>query len=643
MKRRFNLYLWLILLAVVLTVGCVSGPSAQTLDKRRPLPSQSVVDLRRRLIELDRLLLLRSLSRAESLLQTLEQHSALTRELVSRRIRLTQLKGEHAEAVTLCQQALQEQSQNPALWRSLADSHLALQQGPEARTALTRYLETSADARSSGVVAVEMLQAAGFNESAVSLIDSLRISTGNNRAMGRQRALGLLTIGRQADAADEVSSELRFNPFNISFLRTELLEGVYLPSMHETFLDRLAEKAAEPGAKSAEALLLADLYLFGADTEAALETVEPLLKDRASALAVLQNAVMLSRELYLFDAKPILQSTVDYLLAVLEELSGPDRLDNSLRRRSADFLAGVCEDALALGLLGDDPDQAVSRFAELLTMVRQVNPGSERLYSSQIKLAAYTRDVLGNPKAAARRLERMLMDLDLPSEGVALARLTLGQCYLAAGDTARGRQVLTGLGRDQEFRQAAGHAHYDLARLDLAEGHFATARDRFAIVALDNPAAPYANDALEMGLAVSEEMDNPSGGPDVLQHYARSVYFNLVAQPDSQIIALQGFISQALIRLDLEEPQHLLERARYDLGQLLTNAGRFDEALTVWAELVGQHPEGRFAAASLSRRGDVLQSLGRLDDAHQVWEQLLAQYPDYLFIDDIRDRLRDLP
>ena len=115
---------------------------------------------------------------------------------------------------------------------------------------------------------------------------------------------------------------------------------------------------------------------------------------------------------------------------------------------------------------------------------------------------------------------------------MALVRLTLGECYLAAGDTARGRVVLDNLGRDPEFRQAAGHAHYHLARLDLAQGHFGMARDRFAVVALDNPGAPYANDALDLGLAIAEEMENPSGGPSILALYAASVYFDLTAQPD---------------------------------------------------------------------------------------------------------------
>jgi hypothetical protein len=99
-----------------------------------------------------------------------------------------------------------------------------------------------------------------------------------------------------------------------------------------------------------------------------------------------------------------------------------------------------------------------------------VNPGSEFLYSSRIRLATYRRDVLGEAREAARGLERLATDMNLPTEGLAMVRLTLGECYLAAGDTARGRQVLTALGRDPEFRQAGGHAHYHLARLDLAEG-----------------------------------------------------------------------------------------------------------------------------------------------------------------------------
>jgi tetratricopeptide (TPR) repeat protein len=285
----------------------------------------------------------------------------------------------------------------------------------------------------------------------------------------------------------------------------------------------------------------------------------------------------------------------------------------------------------------------VTEYERLLAMVQSEHPHAPQLYSAQIRLARYTRDVLGEPRRAAVRLERLLTDLDLPTEGVALARLTLGECYLADGDTARGRLVLTNLGKDPDFRAASGHAHYHLARLDFAEEHFVTARERFAAVAIDAPAAPYANDALELGLAIAEELENPTGGPPVLALYARAVYFELTAQPDSQIAAYERFVDEAPRYLDLEAPQHLLERARFELALLYLKAGRTDEALAQLARVVSDHPAGRFPAQALERRGQVLAELGDTAGAREAYERLLLQYPDYLFGDDVRDSVRSLP
>jgi tetratricopeptide (TPR) repeat protein len=463
------------------------------------------------------------------------------------------------------------------------------------------------------------------------------------RLLGRQRAVGLLLLDKQDEAADEVSAELRANPFNLSLVRTELLEGPYQPTAHDRFLERLQRHAREPDAQAAEALLVADLMVAGGEVDAALQLVEPLIGGRGSLLSLLQNTVLLVRELELMGSSPQLQPSVDYLLAVLEKLAGPENADLVLRRRAADQLAQVCEFALGARVLGPDPRQAVERFGELLALVREAHPSSEYLYSSQIKLANYTREVLGEPELAARRLEHLLSNLNLPIQGVALTRLTLGECYLAAGDTARGRLVLEILGRDPEFRQAAGHAHYLLARLDLAQGHFVTARDRFAAVALDNAAAPYANDSLDLGLAIAEELDNPSGGPSILALYAESVYFDLTAQPLARLAALERFVAQTALLVDLEEPQHLLERGRFELAVLCQETGRTEQALKWLNVVVAEHPNGRYPAQALALQGRILQDNGREEEARDAWERLLAQYPEYLFIDDVRDELRTLP
>jgi tetratricopeptide (TPR) repeat protein len=336
------------------------------------------------------------------------------------------------------------------------------------------------------------------------------------------------------------------------------------------------------------------------------------------------------------------QATIDYLLPLLDRLMVEGGAP-SLRVRAADVLAETCELALTRGLLGPDPRAAAVRFDDLLGRVRAANPGSEYLYSSRIRLAAYRRDVLHEAAEAARGLERLATDMNLPTEGLAMVRLTLGECYLAAGDTARGRQVLTSLGRDPEFRQAGGNAHYHLARLDLAEGNYATARDRFAVIAMDNPAAPYANDALDLGLALAEELENPGGGPTIMQWYAAAVYADLTAQPTVRLQALERFVAEASARLDPAEPQHLLERGRWEFAHALVAADRRADALAQLDELVARHPGGRFPAAALQLKGQLLTEDGQFDLARDAWQRLLSQYPGFLFNDDVRDDLRRLP
>lgn len=641
---------WL-LLVMGLWISTAGGPGLA--QDARPMPNhpritpRSITDLRRRLVELDRLLTLRSVGRAESLLQDLSMHSLLERELIPRRIRLAQLREDHRQAVDLAREALEKEPMNSGLWRSLTTSLLAVDQPDSARLAAGRFIATSPNQRSSGMVVVELFQEANRPGMAVALIDSLRRTLGDGIFLARQKAVELLALDREQEAADEVVADLRHNPFNLALVRTEILDSGHLEGRLDGLLERLDDRAREPERRVVEILLAANLLLVDGQGAPAVARVRPLLDARSSMNTCLQNAITLTRELPLLaengNRLAETHATTDYLLDILGYLSSDENYDPALRKRSADHLAAVCETALEHHILGDDPRVAADRFGDLLAQVARTNPATEHLYSSQIKLAAYMRDELGEPRAAARRLEGMLLDLDMPLPGVALVRLTLGECYLAAGDTTRGRIVLTRLGRDPQFREAGGHAHYHLARLDLAQGNLATAQDRFAVVALDNPAAPYANDALELGLAIAEEMDNASGGPDFMLLYSQAVYYDLVAQPEKRVQALENFIQVGLERLDMEEPQHLLERARWELAQAYAAEERLEDAVAVCRDIVRDHPDGRFPAEALMLQSDLLRGQGRDDRARAALEQLLAQYPDFLFVDDARDILRSLP
>lgn len=621
-------------------------PRLQIPDLPRLVPGQPQDGLlvqRRRLVEVDRLLAVGNLSRAESLIAELSGHALLARDLLPRRIRLAGLKGDHAAAADLCREALAAQPRNANLWRELMLALLAQDLTGQARAAADSFLVHAPDRRGAAVVTAEALDAARRPRLAVAFIDSVRRQLGDPRLLARQRALGLLADDRQDEAAAELSAEIRGNPFNLALIRTALLDGPYRPGRHGALVAELARRAGEPGAVPGEAVLAANLAVADGDTGRALALVRPLLATPAGQRHLLQNATALGREVPLLADPTQVRATAGYALAVLEDLAGAGNRDQGVRRRAAEVLAAAALAALDAGALADEPRAAADRFGRLLDTVAAVDPSLPDLYAGRIRLATYTRDQLGDPAGAAARLEAMLLNLDLPLEGVAVVRLGLGECYLAAADTARARAVLTSLGRDPEFREAGGHAHFHLARLDLAQGSFATARDRFAVVAMDNPAAAYANDALDLGLAVAEELDNPSGGPTLLASYARSVHWDLVGRPHERRAALREFIAQADALADPEDPQRLLERARWELAQLEAAAGDRGAALQLLATITARHPDGRFPAAALAERARLLADAGRADEARGALEQLLAQYPDWLFADDARDSLRRLP
>ena len=504
------------------------------------------------------------------------------------------------------------------------------------RSSLNALFAASPNRVSSVADAMLLWRGAGHPEEGLALCDSLRAARGDTHIFMRQRAACLLDLSRVEESMAEIARELKLNPLNMPMVREELWDLLVGPAAIARAIEALADEDTE-----VLRLVRADLLMLLGRADEALTVVEPLYGDRRGVDALLRYATNLARELTVRD-DPVLQTTATHwLIEVFMELVAGDRVPRNQKARVADLLAGVCQNALGLGFLDTDPERAADKLTEALDLVKRHSPGSTRLYSAQISLAMHTRDTLGKPRDAARQLERLLVDLALPLEGVALARLALGECLLAAGDSARARVVLERLGRNPQFSDAAGHAHYLLGRLDFAQGAWENARDRLAAVALDNARADYANDALDMGLLIAEELENPTGGPTRLQTYASCIYYEMARRPDDHRQALEDFIAAA--RSDYPGDDHLLDRVRLELAGIYADEGRFKPAVVLCSRVAQDHPDGYRAAAALYRQGVYLIRAGREREGREVWERLLVQYPDALETDDTRERLRSLP
>ncbi len=625
--------------AAVLVLAGVAP--AQPQIEELPSPRRSVhaaVPWRTRLLEVERLLRLGSFSRAASLLDEAESLGAPVNHTRRLRIDLHAATGDHESAVALCRVGLAERPGRTRLLRTLARSLMVLGRVPEARAALNDLFAASPNRISSVSDAVLMWREADRPAEGLALCDSLRTAHDSDLILMRQRAACLLDLSRVEEGVTEIVRELRLNPLNLPMVREELWALLDPPEEVERAVEALA---AEPEPTSALRLLRADLALqLGRDRDA-LDAVRPLYENRRATEALLKLATSLSHEFALQVDPNHQQATATWLLEVYGDLVAGDRVPRNQRARVADLLAGVCEDALEMGFLDADPARAVEKLEAALDLVRAHSPGSTRLYAARIKLAVHTRDVLRSPREAARSLERLLVDLDLPLEGVALARLALGECHLAAGDSARARTVLERLGGSPQFAHAAGHAHYLLGRLDFAQGAWENARDRLAAVALDNPGADYANDALDLGLLIAEELTNPTGSPQRLEAFAPCMYWELARRPVYRQEALERFLETHAATDGGDDD--LLDRVRLDLSLVYAESGWTDKAAGLCAAVVSEHPDGARAAAALYRQGEILARGGRVGEGREAWERLLVQYPDALESEDARAHLRSLP
>lgn len=627
--------------------GQQDGPRPEPPPERRLLPFvMPGREWQVRLAEIDKLLTLGQTSRAAALLAELGRDEVPRQELLPRELQVAQQQGEHAVAARLCREGLALQPGNARWLRELARELIALGEVPAGRAVVDSFVAVSPDSRSGLLVAVDLWRRGGLPQEALALVDAARRRLGEPRLLARPRAAALVELGRYEEGAEELAADARANLLNLPLLRTDLLELAATPERARPLADHLRRlgAAAGPQEGAGAALLGATLELRLGRPDTAAAAVAPLVAHREAAASLLQLCAGLVREVPLLEDAGSQASTSRFLLEALERLATAPALPAGYRPRVLELLAQAAEDALDAGALSGDPEDATARLRRVLGLVAAGSPGSSHLYAAEIRLAQYTRDVLRRPQEAASRLERLLADLSLPLPGVALARLELGRCHFAAGDTARARQVLTRLARGADDRAAAGSAHFLLAKLDLAEGHWETARDRFASVALDNPMADYANDALELGLVIAQELENPVGGPEQLARYARGVYFALTAQPDSQAAALAGLLAGGdAAAASGDRPQHLREEARFELAQLLLRLGRPEEALAQCGRLLLDHPDGRRPADALALSARIRAAAGDTAAARADLERLLLQYPDYLFADDVRERLRQWP
>ena len=211
------------------------------------------------------------------------------------------------------------------------------------------------------------------------------------------------------------------------------------------------------------------------------------------------------------------------------------------------------------------------------------------------------------------------------------ARIGIGDCFLASGanDSAfnQYRQLLVE-SLNQEVRE---RVLFNLGEAFLFAEEFDSASFYYDQLIQSSLRSPLANDALERRKVIIENITRNPSGLAVFARAKKSVY-----QSDSQR-ALE------LVQEMKSQPGLLAEVAYLEEARIYSGLKEWEKSLSTLENLTAEFPQSYFAPLAIKLSADLnLEKLGKPEIALELYQKVLRDYPQALFLDQVRQKIKEL-
>jgi tetratricopeptide (TPR) repeat protein len=217
-----------------------------------------------------------------------------------------------------------------------------------------------------------------------------------------------------------------------------------------------------------------------------------------------------------------------------------------------------------------------------------------------------------------------------PQYPIALVRL--GDCMMAEGDLDSAQALFERALGDPRSDPRQEELKYKLAELDFFRGNFEDALAGYGQLLDEFPKGLYINNSLERSIVINEnqELDRP-----LLTKFARALLDNVEGHSDSAVTKLDELISAKSGKLS--------DLAQLEKAKIFRQDKKFNESLKAFNELLEKFPESLYRAQAQMLIGDVYNyDLHDRQKAIEAYEKLLKDYDRSVYVDDVRDKLRNL-
>jgi tetratricopeptide (TPR) repeat protein len=207
-----------------------------------------------------------------------------------------------------------------------------------------------------------------------------------------------------------------------------------------------------------------------------------------------------------------------------------------------------------------------------------------------------------------------------------------GDCMLVKGDLDSARAFLNTASEDPQADAMREEILFKLTEIEFFEGNFEEALEGYSRLVLDFPKGFYVNNSLERTILINEhqELDRP-----ILARFAQALFEKVQGETESAISKLDGLVEAG--------SEKLSDLAQMEKARIYREEGEFSRSLEALAKLIERYPESFLCPQAQMMIGDIYYY--HLDDrekAIEAYRNLLEEYERSVYVDEVRDKLREL-
>ncbi len=422
------------------------------------------------------------------------------------------------------------------------------------------------------------------------------------------------------EATLEYLSYLEKNPKQFSYIEGRITGYTKDPEQAKEVADVLESHIPQTKQAYLVHKLLANLYLRVEDFEMALEQYKFLETVKGPIDQKKQG-----QELYFFAEKSLRAGQYQFARDAFELIL--TNYNKSPYRPRAFYGIAISNQMRGLST------EALSDYTELI----ETFPTTRWVQDALFQIGEiYFQDLFELDKALSTY--HLLIQKYPNSKNSVQAHFRIGDCYAAQGDFDKAQLWYD---RTQKLGTATANARdealFKSANLDFMQGEFDSALEKLnkitEKIAQRKGEQPFVNDALELTFLIEE---NLAVSKEALVVYGKAQKHKVQRKLTDAIKSLQEILNDY-------PTASILDESLFDLGQLEGDRGNHTAAIGYFQSLLDDHAESLQNELAQKRIAEIYETgLGDNQKAYQAYEQLLINYPNSVYLEEVRQKLRDL-